>query len=274
MSIEHVAAFSIEGIGGNPAGVMLCEVLPPADVMQRIARELGYSETVFAEPSQDGWRVRYFAPATEVPFCGHATIALGAVLARSKGDGIFALQLNEGSISVEGRSGEPLSAALQSPRTRSAACPDDLLDAALELFALKCDDLDPRLPPAIIEAGARHLVLALKQRDRLSAMAYDLDAGADLMRAHGVTTIALVQAETTRRFHARNAFAAGGVAEDPATGAAAAAFGGYLRDRGWEHDGRIEIIQGEDMGQPCRLIVEIPDQPGSSVRVSGEARFL
>ncbi|MDL2409848.1 PhzF family phenazine biosynthesis protein [Rhizobium calliandrae] len=274
MSIDRLAAFSIAGAGGNPAGVMLCEVLPPADEMQRIAHEVGYSETVFAEPNQDGWRVRYFAPAMEVPFCGHATIALGAVLARSKGDGIFVLQLNEGSVTVEGKAGASLSATLQSPPTRSMSCPRDLLGAALELFSLAHGDLDQGLPPAIVEAGARHLVLGLKRRERLSTMEYEFDAGAALMRAHGFATIALVQAETHIRFHARNAFAAGGVKEDPATGAAAAALGGYLRDIGWKHAGRIEIIQGEDMGQPCRLVVEIPAQTGSSVRLSGEARLL
>jgi PhzF family phenazine biosynthesis protein len=274
MQVEHIAAFSISGIGGNPAGVALCEILPAADEMQRIAREIGYSETVFAAPIGEAWRVRYFSPAMEIPFCGHATIALGAVLARNKGEGIFSLQLNDTAITVEGHVGTALGAALQSPPTRSAPCPEDLFAAAVRLFALEPSNLDNRLPPAIIEAGARHLVLALSNRDHLAAMTYNLAIGADLMRAHGFATIALVYAETTTRFHARNAFAAGGVFEDPATGAAAAAFGGYLRDLRWPHDGHIEIMQGEDMGQPCRLIVDIPDRPGTSVRVSGAARSL
>ena len=49
--------------------------------MQRIAAEVGYSETAFAMRDGDRWRVRYFSPEAEVPFCGHATIALGAALA-------------------------------------------------------------------------------------------------------------------------------------------------------------------------------------------------
>jgi PhzF family phenazine biosynthesis protein len=81
MEVQRIAAFSQGTTGGNPAGVVLCEVLPPADRMLAIAAEVGYSETVFAAPSEDGWRVRYFAPEIEVPFCGHATIALGAALA-------------------------------------------------------------------------------------------------------------------------------------------------------------------------------------------------
>ncbi|MEJ1976900.1 MAG: PhzF family phenazine biosynthesis protein [Acetobacteraceae bacterium] len=58
----------------------------------------------------------------------------------------------------------------------------------------------------------------------------------------------MAYAETPRRFQVRNPFASGGVYEDPATGAAAAAFAGYLRAIGWPHGGSIEIVQGEDMG--------------------------
>jgi predicted PhzF superfamily epimerase YddE/YHI9 len=107
-SIERIAAFSDGDAGGNPAGVWIGARLPPDDVMQRLAREVGYSETAFAAPLADGegWRVRYFAPETEVPFCGHATVALGAALARAYGDGVYALRLNRAAITVEGRAGQ------------------------------------------------------------------------------------------------------------------------------------------------------------------------
>jgi PhzF family phenazine biosynthesis protein len=135
-------------------------------------------------------------------------------------------------------------------------------------------DLDPRLPPAIAEAGARHLVLALTSRQKLAAMHYDLQQGRRLMLAAGLVTISLVHAETDTLFHARNPFASGGVYEDAATGAAAAALAGYLRDLGWPHGGMIEILQGEDMGVPSRLRAEITSEPGASIRVSGAARRM
>ncbi|CFW21268.1 oxidoreductase [Bordetella pertussis] len=78
-SVRRIAAFSDGARGGNPAGVHVAEVLPDAMTMQQMAAEIDYSETVFAAPAYGGWRVRYFAPEAEVPFCGHATIALGAV---------------------------------------------------------------------------------------------------------------------------------------------------------------------------------------------------
>jgi len=275
MHVERIAAFSDGDKGGNPAGVVICDMLPEADVMQALAAEVGYSETAFAAPSGSAWRVRYFAPQSEVPFCGHATIALGAALALRHGDGVFALQLNDAAITVEGRrQGSLVAAALQSPPTRSEPADPQLLAEALALFSLGPDDLDPALAPALAMAGARHLVLALKSRQRLAAMDYDLAAGTALMRQAGLITISLIQAQTPQLFNSRNPFASGGVFEDPATGAAAAALAGYLRDLGWPHGGAIDLVQGEDMGMPSRLRAEIPPEAGSSIRVSGTARLI
>lgn len=275
MNVAHIAAFSDGNAGGNPAGVVLCDALLSAEEMQRVAAEVGYSETVFSAREGDVWRTRYFAPEMEVPFCGHATIALGAVLALNQGDGVYRLQLNDTQISVDGRrDGDKLTAALQSPPTRSGPATGEQVAAALELFGYGADARDPRLPPAQIHGGADHIVLALKDRAALSAMRYDLATGQALMRKHGWVTISLVHAETDRLFHARNPFAAGGVYEDPATGAAAAALAGYLRDLGWSHDGAIEIVQGEDMGARSRLSAAITPEKGASIRVSGAARLM
>ena len=275
MNVQRFAAFADGGAGGNPAGVVICAALPSAAQMQAIAAEVGYSETVFAAPAGGGWRVRYFAPEVEIPFCGHATIALGAALALQEGDGVFALQLNDAAITVEGRrAGALVAAALQSPPTRSGPASEPLIAEALALFAYSADDLDLALPPGIANAGVDHLVLSLRSRARLAAMRYELEAGRAFMKAAGLATISLVFAETPRLFHARNPFAVGGVYEDPATGAAAAAFAGYLRDLGWPHGGAIDIVQGEDMGMRSRLKAEIAPETGSSIRVSGAARRL
>lgn len=275
MNVRRIAAFSDGATGGNPAGVVIAGALPDEAEMQRIAAEVGFSETAFAAPAGDGWRVRYFSPESEVPFCGHATIALGAALAERFGDGVFPLTLNDAAITVEGRSsGGLIAAALQSPPTRSSAAPPEIVEAALELFGYRRDDLDPRLPPARIHAGADHLLLALRSRALLAAMRYDLEAGRTFMRREGLVTVILAYAETPRLFHTRNPFASGGVYEDPATGAATAAFAGYLRDLAWPHGGSIEIVQGEDMGSRSRLTAEIPEERGSTIRVSGTARVM
>ncbi|MBX8606030.1 PhzF family phenazine biosynthesis protein [Pseudomonas cichorii] len=273
--ILKLAAFSDGNQGGNPAGVWIGDALPDENTMQRIAAEVGFSETAFAAPLDDGWRVRYFSPLAEVPFCGHATIALGAALAGQQGDGLFRLTLNQAQITVEGHArGELTSAALQSPPTHSKPISPQLLEEALALFGYQHSDLDERIPPAAINGGAGHLVLALNSRSTLKAMQYDQEAGRQLMVREGWATIVLVFAESEQFFHTRNPFAFGGVYEDPATGAATAALAGYLRDIGWPHGGVIDILQGEDMGSPSRLRAEIPEQTGSSIRVSGMARKL
>lgn len=275
MDVLRIAAFSDGDKGGNPAGVVIGTALPDAAEMQRIAAEVGFSETAFAAAEEGAWRVRYFSPESEVPFCGHATIALGAALALQQGDGVYPLTLNQAQITVEGRrDGGTIAAALQSPPTQSRPAEPGLVAVALALFGFNEADLDPRIPPAIAAGGATHLVLAIAERGKLSAMSYDLDAGRRLMNDAGLVTVALVHAEGPQRFHTRNPFASGGVYEDPATGAAAAALAGYLRDLGWPHGGRIDIVQGEDMGMKSRLTAEISDEPGSSIRVSGAARLM
>lgn len=254
--IQRIAAFDDNGQGGNPAGVWIGAVLPDAAEMARIAHAVGFSETAFAAPEGEAWRVRYFSPESEVPFCGHATIALGAALARAHGDGRYALTLNAASITVEGRR------------------EGERVHAALALFGYTRADLDPRIAPALTHGGADHLVLALSSRALLAAMRYELDAGRALMLEHGLVTVVLAWAEHPQLFHTRNPFASGGVYEDPATGAGTAALAGYLRDIGWPHGGRIEIVQGEDMGARSRLTAEIGKEAGGSIRVSGTARLM
>ena len=275
MTVLRIAAFSDGDKGGNPAGVWIGEDLPSASKMQAIAADVGFSETAFATPEGNAWRVRYFSPRCEVPFCGHATIALGAALALEHGDQTFELKLNRAEISVAGRrDGQTIASALQSPPTRSAPLDPALLADLLHLFGYATGDLDMRIPPAMIHAGADHALLALKNRDALARMRYDLKRGRELMEKAGIITIALVTAVNAQLFQVRNAFAAGGVVEDPATGAAAAAFAGYLRDIGWPHAGVIDIVQGEDMGMRSLIRAEIGEIAGSSIRVSGTARIM
>lgn len=272
MDLQRIAAFADGDRGGNPAGVVIADTLPPPAGMQRIAAELGYSETVFAAPAPGGWQVRYFAPEGEVAFCGHATIALGAELGRRFGPGRHALFLSQADIAVEVDAGR---AVLTSPPTRSAPLEAGVAAALLDAFGLTDADLDPRLPLSRAHGGVDHAVIALARRERLAAMAYPFDRVKALMQQAGLTTISLIHIAAPDLFIARNAFAIGGVVEDPATGAAAAALGGLLVDLEWPGlagGGRFTIRQGEDMGAPSVIAVEVSGQPGAPVRVGGAAR--
>ncbi len=275
MKIQRLSAFSDGNQGGNPAGVVISNNLPDSETMQRVAAEVGFSETAFAAPVKNRWKVRYFSPETEVPFCGHATIALGAALALENGDQVFSLELSKVNITVEGKKeGAIISAALQSPPTKSFPVSEELKAEALSLFGYTEADLDSRIPIAHANAGADFLVIALSSREKLKAMTYELEAGKAFMHRNGFITVCIVYAENDQMFHTRNPFASGGVYEDPATGAATAALCGYLRDISWPHGGEISIVQGEDMGMRSLIGAEIGDEPGSSIRVSGSARVM
>jgi PhzF family phenazine biosynthesis protein len=275
MNVLKLAAFSRNGNGGNPAGVVFRDEMPSEEEMLKVAKEVGYSETAFLVKQADGWRVRYFAPEMEVPFCGHATIALGAALGERFGEGEYKLTLNDSIISVSAeKSKNGFSATLRSPNTYSEEAPREYMDKVLASFHLRPDDLNTNFPVRFANAGATHLILVLKDRKTLAEMKYPFEEVKALMAEQGLVTISLLWNESDEVFHSRNAFASGGVYEDPATGAAAAALAGYLRDIGWNGKHEFTILQGEDMGMPSRLLVKYGPKIGESVSVSGEVRGI
>jgi PhzF family phenazine biosynthesis protein len=276
MNILKIAAFSYKGEGGNPAGVVFSEVMPAPEEMLKIAKQVGYSETAFLVRKEDGWRVRYFAPEREVAFCGHATIALGVALGERFGKGKYKLFLNQSeiSVSVEKSENGVLTATLQSPETWSRDAPKEYVDKVLLAFNLSRHDLDPEFPTRFAFAGVKHLILLVKDRKTLADMSYQFDIVKSLMVEEDLVTISILWRESDELFHSRNAFASGGVYEDPATGAAAAALAGYLRDMNWQGKKEFTILQGEDMRMPSRLLVQYGSKTGESVSVSGEARYI
>lgn len=99
--LYRYSAFSSDPAGGSPAGVWVGDAFPSADEMQRIAAEVGYSETAFVTPASGRSRsLRYFSPQAEVSFCGHATIAAGVVLGDTEGDGTYRLATFVGDVPV------------------------------------------------------------------------------------------------------------------------------------------------------------------------------
>jgi len=272
--VSRYTAFTDTPAGGNPAGVVLDAHGLDADAMLAIAAEVGYSETAFLTPRADGeFDVRYFSPAAEVPFCGHATIASAVAVADRDGAGPLLFHTPAGDVPVEVRVDEQgvAVATLTSVAPRVEDVAPEPLAAVLRALRWSAEELDPALPPRVAFAGARHLILAAGTRDRLARLDYDFDALRELMLELDLTTVDLVWREDRHAFHARNPFPVGGVVEDPATGAAAAAFGGYLRELGEvTPPAEVTILQGVDMGRPSRLLVELAaDRP--EIRVSGQA---
>lgn len=270
-SVDTFYAFTRRGAGGNPAGVCLCDAFPDDASMLAIAKRMGFSETVFATRFAEGFRVRYFSPAAEVAFCGHATLALGKALAKKYGDGDFALQLNDAHIDV---SCTGATATLCSPPASSKPLDRDTLNRYLSICQLTGADLAASLPCGLAFAGNNHLVLPLRARYVVDKVSYDFDAAKAQMLKDGILTLVPLYFFGSD-IYMRNLFAAGDVYEDPATGAAAAAIAGYLRDLNalkYNSDNNATLFfkQGDATGQPCSLTASLSSMPDTAVHVSGE----
>ncbi|MFI9046204.1 PhzF family phenazine biosynthesis protein [Streptomyces sp. NPDC053427] len=265
--VLRYTAFSTDPKGGNPAGVVLDATGLDDAAQLAIAAEVGYSETAFLTPPPEGlggepgraFTIRFFSPLAEVAFCGHATVATAVALAERSGPGdlLFATQAGPVPVTVREESGV-LQATLTSVEPHVTDVTDADLAEALAALDWPASDLDPALPPRIAFAGNNHLVLAAATRDRLARLDYDFDRLAALMRRLDLTTLQLVWRESESVFHVRDPFPVGGVVEDPATGAAAAAFGAYARALNLvEEPATLTLHQGHDLGRPGLLTVEL-----------------
>lgn len=275
MKIDKIAAFSFENSGGNPAGVLFCSDALSDEMMLSIAKEVNYSETAFIQKEDDALRIRYFSPETEIAFCGHATIASGMVLGEKFGLGDYRLRLNEGEItlSIKDIDGKLYSSFMSIP-THTKDIEFDVAKDILDIFNIDVSELDERFPIKIGFSGNNHPIIFLNSKEKLENMEYDFQRAKELMEKENLTTISLLFCENESLYHSRNAFAFGGVYEDPATGSAAVALAEYLRNIGFKHEGRIEILQGFDMRVPCRLIATFSKEKGSPILVSGESRYI
>ena len=263
--LHRLSAFAETPAGGNPAGVWVGDVMPDEATMQQIAADVGFSETAFISPASGLNRmIRYFSPETEVPFCGHATIAGAAVLGAAGGEVTYELTTNVGIVPVAVRSIDGRTeVSLRSVEPQHKLASKAIIDEGLAILGWKNDELDSAIAPAVAYAGAWHLVIAVAESKRLDELDYDFERLKRMMLRENVTTLQLVWRENDTLFHSRNPFPVGGVVEDPATGAAAAALAGYLRDAGLISSPiSFEIRQGEKMGRPSLLKVTVPAAGG------------
>ena len=256
--VLHLAAFPYEGAGGNPAGVVLdAKGLGDAE-MQAIALQVGYSETVFlTNQNETNSRVRYFSPEMEVDFCGHATIAAGVALGEVRGPGKYVFETNTGEVTVHvAETPTGFTAELTSHTGTVSELGTENLAMLLEILGWEESVLAKGFVPLIANAGNSHPVLVLNSIEVLENLDYDFEALKLICRENKWPTIQLVAEEFPGVWRSRNAFAFGGVYEDPATGSAALAFGVYLRESGNVNvGGNFTIKQGFEMGQPCLLNV-------------------
>jgi trans-2,3-dihydro-3-hydroxyanthranilate isomerase len=274
-----VDVFTGTPLEGNPLAVFTeGDGLPP-DRMQKVAREMNLSETVFVlSPAAGGdARIRIFTPSTELPFAGHPTLGTAFVLCGQRGLDAIELETGVGVIRVEfaGRNG------LDSPqppdlppgpglpgRMRQPVPTWEPYERAAELLAA-LGVASSRLPVEACRNGPRHVYVALDSEEAVSRLCPDITAlGA--LPGIGVGCFAGLGPRWKFRYFAP----ALGVAEDPATGSAAGPLGVHLA----RHDEiafgeQIEVRQGEEIGRPSVLLVRVEAAGGqvTAVHVGGSA---
>ncbi|WP_412148285.1 PhzF family phenazine biosynthesis protein [Curtobacterium flaccumfaciens] len=272
--ILRYTAFAAEPGGGNPAGLVLDAAGLSDDQMLAIARQVGYPETAFVVGSTaTGPRVRYFSPSAEVPFCGHATVALAVALAEREGTGRRVFTTLAGEVALDAIVGADgaVQVAMTSVEPATRDLDPALLARLFDLLGLEAADIAPGFPVLESFAGNWHPVLVLHDRELFHQFRFAPEPLAELKREAGwAGTVTVLHRTGDREYEARNLFPAGRITEDPATGSAAASTGAYLRQIGAAQPGdRITIRQGRHVGRPSLLLVDVPEAGG--ITVTGSA---
>ena len=273
-----VDAFAAEPLAGNAAGVVPDAEGLSEDQMAAIAAELGASETAFltdgGEAADD--RLRYFSPTTEVDLCGHATIAMyGALFAESEvGGGERTLRTNVGDLAVAVDDDGTVWMRQESPSVEVVDVDLDRVAGALGVDPAALRDVGADLPVAVASTGLPFLVVPVNFLERLGEADPDdeaverLSARFDVAGVYAFTFDALDAGST---LHGRAFVPSLGIPEDPVTGTASGAVGGYLRHvdafDGDEPD-ELRFEQGHFVDRPGSVRVRVETE---GVRVGGPA---
>ncbi len=295
-----VDVFSKRPLAGNPLAVFPDRSLLRENELQRVARELNLSETVFVEPSgEEGAlrRLRIFTPAAELPLAGHPVIGTWHLLAE-RGIVDFDEALREGLVESEAADGGgeklrfrhelkagvlPMTIYRDGGAVSAVAMDqappefgEEVRDLGLAAEAVGVDEADIEstgLLPQAVSTGMFILMLPLATRDALSGVRLDLAAVERLCGEAGCGGIYAHTREAEEEWafvRARGFFPGFGVPEDPATGSAAGCLGAYLaRHRVLDARGTVafHIEQGYEIGRPSRIGVEVTEENDEVTRV-------
>ena len=245
--------FTDAPLAGNQLAVFTDARELPESMLQPLARELNYSETVFVYPaSSEGAhaRIRIFTPSVEVPFAGHPTLGSAFVLGGplqlaeirlETGSGVVPVRLQrEGPRIVFGRMEQPV------PTVQPYA------DQAGLLAAIGVERSE--LPVEVYDNGLQHVFVVLASEEEVARLRPDLGRLEDVPEVLGVNCVA----GGGRRWKTRMFIPSGGIAEDPATGSAAGPLALHLARHGRIGFGdEIEITQGVEIGRPSKLYARV-----------------
>ena len=283
----QVDSFTKERFKGNPAGVVVNADGLNDNQMLMIARELNNSETAFLfSPDDDNCDgiIRYFTPKTEVPICGHATIA--AMYARALEDNLdscvlkYKTQIGILPFEIMKTNGDYQVIMTQGKFELSPTFDDDTLIELLNALNLKYSDTDKRCPVQIASTGHSKVMIGIKKRAKLNTMTPNYLALADLSKRINCNGYFVFTFDSDREdtlTYGRMFAPVVGINEDPVTGNANGPLGGYLiqnkivnyKDNLFEFNGR----QGEGIARPgvVNVTVKIENGQPSLIRIKGDA---
>ena len=263
--------FADRPLTGNQLAVFTDARDIPEELLLPLAREIGFSETVFVFPPQGQGhaRLRIFTPAVELSFAGHPVLGAAFVLAGPLQVDEIRLETRAGVIPVrlEREEARIVFGRMDQPVPSVSSYPEP--DALLEALGVKAS----QLPVDVYDNGLSHVFVVLGTPGEVAALAPDLRQLARLPEELGVN----VAAGSGRRWKTRMFAPAGGIAEDAATGSAAGPLAGHLARHGRVPAGQeIEIAQGEEIGRPSRLYARVQGSPHriERVEVGGRAHLV
>jgi trans-2,3-dihydro-3-hydroxyanthranilate isomerase len=274
--------------GGNQLAVIPDARGLTTEQMLSIAREFNYSETTFvlAPASPEHTRaLRIFTPGGEVPFAGHPTVGTAFVLAAN---GLIELTGGETRIvfedgvgpvpvSIRSKEGKPVFTQLSVAKLPEVGPPLPDVPTLAHILSLDPEDLvQGRFHPETVSCGLPFGFIPLRNRDAVRRCRMRLEPW-ERHLAGTMAEMVMVFAMDAERpdSHVRARMFAPGVSvpEDPATGSACAALGGYLASRSESTEGTMRWVveQGFEMGRPSILEVEVDKAAGAitAVRVGG-----
>lgn len=248
-----VDVFTDRPLAGNQLAIFEDATTIPESLLQSLAQEIGYSETVFAYPATGGAdaRIRIFTPANEAPFAGHPVLGTAVVMAAVLGKDRVVLETGRGFVPVriERTGGEAKRGTMEQPIPTVAQYPHS--DAFLSALGVKWSVL----PVTLYDNGIPHVYAMLEHPEDVAALKPDFSALSELARITGMPVVGFnVFSGALLSWKTRMFAPADDIAEDAATGSAAGPLALHLAIHGripW--DTEIRIAQGEEIGRPSEL---------------------
>ena len=277
-----VDVFAEEKYAGNQLAVFRGGAKISAETMQKIAREMHFSETTFIiseEKHENSYDARIFTPEAEVPFAGHPTLGTAHIIRSEIADDSIRkviLNLKVGPIPVTFKK-EKNSTIGWMKQVKPEFGKNIDVNVIADVLRLNIDELDQRFPVEEVSTGLPHIIVPLKSLDSLKRTHINKDKYFDLVEKTWAKPILIFCPESHKGFNnisVRMFADCYGISEDPATGSGNGCLAAYLvKHRYWgKNEINIRSEQGYEINRPSLLYLRAQEiNGGIDVYVGGKS---